>query len=66
MKKKQMGRPPKKEADRKDVDLRIPVTAAQKARVMEAVALDGLDMAEWARAVLLKAAENRLAKQERS
>lgn len=63
MKTKRMGRPPKKQADRKDVDLRIPVTAAQKARVMEAVALEGLDMAEWARAVLLKAAENRLAKQ---
>ena len=63
MKTKRMGRPPKKEADRKDVDLRIPVTAAQKARIVEAVALDGADMAGWARAVLLKAAENRLAKQ---
>jgi hypothetical protein len=63
MKPKRMGRPPKDKADRKDVDLRVPVTAAQKARIMEAVALDGLDMAEWARALLIRAAENRLAKQ---
>jgi hypothetical protein len=65
MKPKRMGRPPKNEADRKDVDLRVPVTAAQKARIMEAVSLDGEDMAAWARAVLLKAAENRIAKQNR-
>ncbi len=62
MNKKRMGRPPKNKAERKDVDLRVPVTAAQKARIVEAVSLDGLDMAEWARAILLRAAENRLAK----
>jgi len=60
--KKPRGRPRKDEGERKDVDLRIPVTAEQKARVMEAVALDGGDMATWARPVLLRAAEQVLRK----
>jgi hypothetical protein len=60
------GRPPKDAADRKDADLRIPVTAEQKARIMEAVGLEGADMAAWARPILLKAAEDRIRKQARS
>ena len=60
--KKPRGRPPKDKSQRKDVDLRIPVTADQKARIHEAVALDGLDMAEWARGILIRAAENRILK----
>lgn len=59
---KPRGRPPKDKSQRKDVDLRIPVTTAQKERIMEAVALDSLDMAEWARGILIRAAENRIAK----
>jgi hypothetical protein len=60
--KNQRGRPPKAKTDRKDVDLRIPVTAEQKARIMEAVSLDGGDMASWARPILLRAAESRCQK----
>jgi hypothetical protein len=60
-----MARPPKNPADRKDVDLRIPVTADQKQRVMDAARLDEQDMAEWARAILLKAANQRLEKEAR-
>jgi hypothetical protein len=59
-----MARPFKDKKDRKDVDLRIPVTADQKLRVMEAARLDQLDMAEWARALLLRAADQRLKKEE--
>lgn len=54
------GRPRKEAGERKDVDLRIPVTGEQKDRIMEAVSLDGMDMASWARPILLKAAEDRL------
>lgn len=62
MSKKRMGRPPKNKADVKNVDLRIPVTPAQKAVVMEAVKLDQEEMATWARGILMKAAEQRIAK----
>jgi uncharacterized protein (DUF1778 family) len=54
-----MGRPPKNKKDRKDVDLRISVTAEQKQLIVAAAGLDQLDMAEWARAILLKAAKQR-------
>ena len=60
-----MARPPKDKKDRKDVDLRIPVTADQKQLIVEAASLDQLDMAEWARALLLRAAKHRHEKEER-
>ena len=53
---KRMGRPPKNKAERKDVDLRIPVTADQKELILEAARAEGLDMAGWARPILLQAA----------
>jgi hypothetical protein len=56
-----MARPPKKAADRMEVDLRIPVTRAQKRLVADAMATDGQEFAEWARKLLLTAAEKRLA-----
>ncbi|MDE2098101.1 MAG: hypothetical protein KGL39_12680 [Patescibacteria group bacterium] len=58
MKTKPRGRPPKRDAERKDVDLRIPVTAEQKALIAEAVRLESVDMASWARPVLLQAAQD--------
>jgi hypothetical protein len=60
MKTKRRGRPPKDKAARKDVDLRIPVTAEQKQLVMKAVELDQIDMASWARPILLEAAKRRV------
>jgi len=51
-----MGRPPKKKAERKSVDLRIPVTEDQKEQIVKAARLAGMDMAEWERPVLLAAA----------
>jgi hypothetical protein len=60
-----MARPPKDPAERKSLDLRISVTQEQKSRITEAASLDGVDMAEWARALLLKAADQRLKKEAR-
>jgi len=57
---KRMGRPPKKRTERKDVDLRIPVTADQKELVARAAELQGSDMAAWARPILLSAAKRLL------
>jgi uncharacterized protein (DUF1778 family) len=65
MTKRPRGRPPKAEGERKDVDLRIPVTATQKELVVEAAALDGTDMASWVRPIILRAAEERLAAKRR-
>lgn len=59
------GRPPKDAGERKNVDLRIPVTSEQKERIMQAVSLEGTDMAAWARPILLKAAEDRLRRASR-
>jgi hypothetical protein len=44
------------------VDLRVSLTAAQKARIQEAATLDSQDMAEWARNILVRSAEHRIAK----
>lgn len=57
MKTKRIGRPPKAKGTRKDVDLRIPVTADQKELVAEAAKREGMDMAAWARPILLAAAQ---------
>ena len=57
-----MGRPRKKPENRKDYKLRVPLDAAQRALVEQAVELDGADKAEWARTVLLDAARRRIAR----
>jgi uncharacterized protein (DUF1778 family) len=51
------GRPPKAETDRKTKDIRIPVTQEQKDMVLEAMRLSGLDVAAWARPLILEAAQ---------
>jgi uncharacterized protein (DUF1778 family) len=58
-----MARPPKDPADRKSVDLRIPLTEEQKKLVSEAASADQEDVAAWVRPIVLHAAERRLAKQ---
>jgi hypothetical protein len=52
-----MARPPKDKADRKDAELRIPVTDAQKAAIVQAAREAGEDMATWARRILLEAVQ---------
>lgn len=58
----QRGRPPKAEGQRKDKDLRIPVTLEQRTSVHRAAELMGEDMAAWVRAIVLKETEKVLAK----
>jgi hypothetical protein len=57
-----MGRPPKKPGLRMDTDLRIPVTSEQKQLIGEALVDEPNGLAAWARGVLLKAAEDRIAR----
>ena len=64
-----MARPRKSDSERKTVDLRIPLTEAQKALVLQAAQAEGVDMATWARPLILRAAQEQLAvghKDERS
>jgi hypothetical protein len=55
-----MARPPKDKRERKDYDLRIPLTAEQKEMVAEVARLEGVDMATWARPILLEAVRRTL------
>jgi hypothetical protein len=61
-----MGRHKKPKSERKDADLRIPVTTGQKETVLQAAKLAGVDMATWARPILLQAAQAALAALEPS
>jgi hypothetical protein len=60
-----MARPKKDPQLLKNVDLRIPVTAAQKQLVMDATAGQGAEFAAWAREVLLQAASEQIGKSAR-
>lgn len=53
-----MPRPPKDPSQRKSVDLRIPVTEAQKQLVADAMAVDGREFASWARDLILDRAQS--------
>lgn len=55
-----MARPRKNKSDRKDFDLRVPLTATQKELVAKAARLEGQDMATWARPILIDAANKRV------
>ncbi len=47
-----------------DTDLRIPVSESQKALIQRGAVAAGLDMATWARPILLEAATREIAKAE--
>lgn len=53
-----MARPKKNPSDRKNVDIRIPMTEDQKKAVADAAAAGGSDVATWARPILLFAAQD--------
>lgn len=55
-----MARPRKNAGERKGEALRIPVTADQKDLIVRAAQEDGLDMATWARPILIRAAQKRV------
>jgi hypothetical protein len=57
-----MAQARKRPGERKDYHLRVPLSAAQRALIDQAVALEGLEKAGWARALLLAAAKRRIAK----
>jgi hypothetical protein len=57
-----MARPRKEPRLRKDVDLRIPLTAEQKQLVVQAAAAAQSDVATWLRPIILQVAMDRLAK----
>lgn len=59
-----MGRPKKNPDSRLDAELRIRVTTEQRERIMRAVLLDSLDMSEWARGLLIRAADSRISKEK--
>jgi hypothetical protein len=59
-----MARPFKPKDQLMNADLRIPVTADQKQRVMEAAQMDGSEVAAWLRPVILRAVDERLAKRK--
>ena len=52
-----MARPPKDPHLRMNEEIRIPLTADQKAAIKEAADNAGLDMAEWIRPILFRAAK---------
>ena len=51
-----MARPKKKPADRRGRDLTIPVTEAERTCIKQGAAVVGMDMATWARPILLESA----------
>jgi hypothetical protein len=57
-----MPRPPKHGRLRMDTDLRVPLTSEQKTLIDEATANEPEGKAAWARAILLAAANRKLAK----
>jgi hypothetical protein len=57
-----MARPPKNKSERKSADLRIPLTEAQKELIARVARLEGVDMATWARPILLQVAQAKLGK----
>ena len=54
----------KPKAECKDADLRIPVMPGQKQSVIQAAKLAGVDMATWARPILVQAAQAAIAEAE--
>src|SRR5207248_7873047 len=59
-----MPRPRKDGRLRMDTDLRIPVTSEQKALIQEATSDEPEGMAAWARAILLQAAREKIARRK--
>jgi hypothetical protein len=61
-----MARPRKHGRLRMDTDLRIPLTSEQKALIDQATANEPEGKAAWARAILLEAAKQQIAKAKKT
>jgi len=59
-----MPRPPKEPSERKNVDVRVPLTEEQKRIIADAAAEDGTDVATWVRPIILRAAAKRLSRDD--
>ena len=55
-----MSRPPKKPEDRRTANMKLPLTADEKAAIQAAAEHDDAKPVTWARDVLMKAAKRRL------
>ena len=60
-----MVRPRKDPALRMSLDIRIPVTAEQKELIYRAAAAEKSEVASWARAILLKAGQKIMDKENK-
>ena len=60
-----MVRPKKDPSERKTFILRIPMTEDQRNLIVDAVSRNQIDMAAWARPILLKAAKLEISKETR-
>ena len=60
------GRPPKAPEDRRDADVKIPLTEAEKAMIWEAANIDDVKPVTWTRKIVLEAAKRRIGKTGRS
>ncbi len=58
---KRMGRPRKEKGQLLNIPLRIMVTPTQRDLIEEALRLEQSEFSEWARAILLRSAERRIA-----
>lgn len=54
------GRPPKDEAERLSSTVRVRVTTEQRALIESAAAMEGAELSEWARPILVRAARARV------
>jgi len=57
-----MGRPPKAPEDRRDEDIKIPLTPAEKQAIWEAAEADEVKPITWSREILLRAAKRKRSK----
>jgi hypothetical protein len=57
-----MGRPPKAPEDRRDEDIKIPLTTAEKQAIWDAAEADDAKPITWCREILLRAAKRKRAK----
>ncbi len=57
-----MGRPPKAPEDRRDDDIKIPLTAAEKQAIWDAAEGDDAKPITWCRETLLRAARRKRTK----
>ena len=49
------GRPKSDEGDRRDLEVRVRVTADERERFQKAAAENGLDLSAWARQLMMRA-----------